>query len=105
MLIRIVSTVPHTPTGLTVIQNGLESVLVSWMDGGGAATVTGYTIYYQQEGGERRSLRTEAGAITANISGLISGETYSITVVALSTSLPSNESLPYTINTGTHIYI
>ena len=67
--------------------------------------MTGYTIYYQQEGGKRRSLRTEAGAITANISGLISGETYSITVVALSTSLPSNESLPYTINTGTHIYI
>ena len=66
--------------------------------------MTGYTIYYQQEGGERRSLRTEAGGTTANISGLISGATYSITVEALSTFLPSNECLPYNITT-THLYI
>ena len=53
--------------------------------------MTGYTIYYQQEGGERRSLRTEAGDTTANISGLIAGATYSLSIVALSTLWPSNE--------------
>ena len=63
--------------------------------------MTGYTIYYQQEGGERRSLRTEAGDTTANISGLISGATYSLSIVALSTLWPSNEVDEYFI-IGTH---
>ena len=53
--------------------------------------VTGYTIYYQQEEGERRSLRTETKATTANISGLISGATYSLSIVALSSLWPSNK--------------
>ena len=63
--------------------------------------MTGYTIYYQQEGGERRSLRTEAGDTTANISGLISGATYSLSIVALSTLWPSNE-IDEFFTIGTH---
>ena len=57
--------------------------------------MTGNTIYYQHEGGERRSLRTEAKATTANISGLISGATYFLSILALSTFLPSSESVEY----------
>ena len=63
--------------------------------------MTRYTIYYQQEGGERRSLRTEAGATTANIIGLISEATYSISIVALSTILSSNQSVE-SFTLGTH---
>ena len=62
--------------------------------------MTGYTIYYQREEGERRSLRTEAGATTANISGLISGASYSMAV--LSTLFPRNEIVQQFITIGTY---
>ena len=64
--------------------------------------MTDYTIYYQQEGGERISLRTEAGTTTANISGLISGATYSISMAVLSTLFPRNEIVQQFITIGTY---
>ena len=65
--------------------------------------MTGYIIYYQQE--EERGLRlsesAEAAATTASITGLIAGATYSITMVATSSTLPSTETAALTVSIGT----
>ena len=73
--------------------------------------MTGYIIYYQQEeGGQRLSESAEAAATTASITGLIAGATYSITMVATSSTLPSNETAALTVPIGTvymynvHVY-
>ena len=90
------------PSGLTVSQKGLDSALVSWTAPSGGATVTGYTIYYQPEGGERSSVIAGASDTSVTISGLIEGATYSITIVATSNTLPSTVTDPQTITIGTH---
>ena len=80
---------PSPPTGVSVSQNGLGSLLVSWTPpSGGGANVTGYTIYYQYNEA-LHSVTTEATPTSATITGLIAGVTYSINVVANSTTLPS----------------
>ena len=91
---------PDPPSGLTASQNGLDSALVSWTAPSGGAAVTGYTIYYQQEGGERSSASAGASATSATISGLIEGATHSITIVATSNTLPSTVTGPQTITIG-----
>ena len=64
--------------------------------------MTGYTIYYQQDGGERSSVSAGASDITATISGLIEGATYFITIVATSNTLPSTVTGPQNITIGTY---
>ena len=77
MQMPILPPAPSPPSGLSVSQNGLDSALVSWTVPSGGAAVTGYIIYYQQEeGGQRLSESAEAAAITASITGLITGATY-----------------------------
>ena len=69
-------------------QNGLGSLLVSWTPPSGGADVTGYYIYYQYSM-TLYSVTAEATPTSATITGLITGVTYSINVVANSTTLPS----------------
>ena len=92
---------PNPPSGLTASQNGLDSALVSWTAPSGGAAVTGYTIYYQQEGGERSSVSFGASATSATISGLIEGATYTITVTATSNTLSSITTAPTSLVIGT----
>ena len=93
---------PSPPSGLSVSQNGLDSALVSWTAPSGEPAVTGYIIYYQQEeGGQRFSESAEAAATNASITGLIAGVTYSITMVATSSTLPSTETAVLTVTIGT----
>ena len=64
--------------------------------------MTGYIIYYQQEdGGQRLSESAGTAATTTTITGLIAGATYSITMVATSSTLPSTESAALTFILGT----
>ena len=84
---------------MSVSQNGLDSVLVSWTPPSGEPAVTGYTIYYQQEGGERHSLSAGANATTVTITALSVG-TYSLIMVATSSTLPSVETIPHAFVTG-----
>ena len=93
---------PDPPSSLTASQNGLDSALVSWTAPSGGAAVTGYTIYYQQEGGERSLVSAMASDTSSTISGLIEGATYSIAIVATSNTLPSTVTGPQTITIGTH---
>ena len=60
--------------------------------------MTGYIIYYQQQdGGHNGSEMTGATAITTTITGLMAGATYSITMVAISSTLPSTVTAAETI--------
>ena len=64
--------------------------------------MTGYIIYYQQEeGGQRLSESAGAAATTASITGLIAGATYSINIVATSSTLPSTETAALIVTIGT----
>ena len=87
---------PSPPSGVSVSWTGLDSVLVSWTPPSGEPAVTGYIIYYQQEGGERLSQSAGSTDTTAIITGLM-GETYSITIVTISSILPSTETAAQTI--------
>ena len=94
-------TAPSPPSAVRVSQNGLDSVLVSWTPPSGGPAMTGYIIYYQQQdGGHTGSEIAGATATTASISGLITGATYSITIVVTSTTLSSSEAAPVIITIG-----
>ena len=81
---------PSPPSGVTVSQNGVGSVHVSWTPPSRGPAVTSYIIYYQQQdGGHNGSEMAGATATTATITGLMTGATYSITMVATSSTLPS----------------
>ena len=84
--------VPSSLSNVSVYQNGLSSVLVSWTSEDPTATgyntyyIILYIIYYQQQDGEERfSLAT---ATSATITGLIAGATYSFSVASTSGSTP-----------------
>ena len=85
---------------MSVSRNGLDSVLVSWTPPSGEPAVTGYIIYYQHDGGQRFSQSAGPTDTTANITGLIAGASYSLTMVATSTTLPSNETEAETVMIG-----
>ena len=92
---------PSLPSGVTVSQNGVDSVQVSWTPPSGEPAVTGYIIYsQQQDGGHNGSEVAEATATTATITGLMTGATYSITMVATSSTLPSTVAAAVIITIG-----
>ena len=93
-------TAPSPPTDVTVSQNGLGSLLVSWTPPSGGADVTGYTIYYQYNG-VLDSVTAGTTITSANITGLIAGVTYFITVVASFSTPPNTLTIAPTITIGT----
>ena len=97
------SPAPSPPSAVSVSQNGLDSVLVSWTPPSGEADVTGYIIYYQRDGGQRLSENAGATASITTITGLIAGATYSITMVATSSTLPSTETAAQIVTIGKHV--
>ena len=62
--------------------------------------MTGYIIYYQRDGGQRLSENAGATATIATLTGLMAGATYSITMVATSSTLPSDETAVQTVTIG-----
>ena len=77
---------------MSVSQNGLDSILVSWTVSG-ESIVTGYIISYQQKDGVHSgSVTVDDTAVSSTIiTGLMIGATYSISIVATSNTLPSTE--------------
>ena len=72
---------------------------MSWTPPSGEPAVTGYIIYYQQDGGQRLSLSAGPNATTATFTGLFVHvrTIFSITIVATSSTLPSVETAAQTI--------
>ncbi|MGY1773452.1 fibronectin type III domain-containing protein [Blastococcus sp. SYSU D00813] len=72
---------PAAPTGLTV-RPGDRSVVVTWVAASGnGSPVTGYTVT-ASAGGAPVATATTSGALTATVTGLSNGTTYTITVRA-----------------------
>ena len=92
---------------MSVSQNGLDSILVSWTVSG-ESIVTGYIIsYQQQDGAHSDSVTVDDTAVTSTIiTGLMIGATYSISIVATSNTLPSTETtVPDDITIGNMITV
>ena len=82
----------YTPD-VRVSQTGLNSLLVSWTYRSSWPAVTGFLIsYYQLDGGHNGLVTAGRNDNNATISGLTALATYSISVVANSSTLPSNAS-------------
>ena len=95
--INYVFAAPSPPSNVIVSQNGLESLLVSWT--AGESIVTGYIISYKQQDEVHSHSVTETVTSTI-ITGLMIGATFSISIVATSSTLPSNETIAQNITIG-----
>ena len=83
-------------------QTGEGSLLVTWTASTGD-TVNGYIIYYQRDGGEEESSMVDGGATTSTTIMELSAGTYSVTMVATSTSFPSSNTTAQTVEIGNHM--
>ena len=100
------SIAPSLPSNVTVSQNGVGSIQVSWTPPSGEPSVTGYIIYYQQQdGGHNDSVMAGATATTATITGLTPGATYFITMLVTSGTLPSTVTAAEAITIGNYICV
>ena len=68
---------------MTAVQDGPTSIRVSWAE---STNVTGYRIHYTSVSNETVS---DGSTETHTLTGLMNGETYTISVVATSNNLPS----------------
>ena len=87
---------------MRVTQNGLNSLLVTWRYSSWPALVTGFHIWYYEEGEHNDSVIGGINDTNVTISRLTTGATYSISVVANTTTLPS---YPSTIRFTLSMYI
>ena len=60
---------PSLPSGVTVSQNGVDSVQVSWTPPSGEPAVTGYIIYYQQQDGGHNGSEVAGATATTKEAG------------------------------------
>ena len=90
------SPVATDPTIVSLEQVSATTVRVEWSQPSGGASVTGYTVHYS-DGSTDRSM--SASSISADITGLTNGRTYSISVEAASEHL-SGQSETMTIALG-----
>ena len=76
------------PTGLTAVQEGLTSIRVSWSPPSPLGDTTGYRIDYTSSNGSSDSVNVSGGS-TDNylLTGLTNGNTYTISIVATSDHL------------------
>ena len=71
------------------VQLNITALQVSWSAPASGAIVTGYVIYYETTGGSEQSVTVGAAATEYTLTGLMIGESYNISIVALSGQLPS----------------
>ena len=67
--------------------------------------MTGYIIYYQQDGGQKLSQSAGPTDTTANITGLIKGASYSVTMASTTNTLSSTESEAETFTIGILLHV
>ena len=73
------------------VQDGPTSIRVTWTPPGPLDGVTGYRIHYTTGGGSSDSQTVSGGnTMSHTLTGLTNGETYTISIVATSSALPSS---------------
>ena len=94
---------PDPPTEFSATQVGLTSIRVSWTAPVSGATVTGYRISYSG-GTDQGSVDVGASATdhTVTITQPQSRLTYSISIITLSSQLPSSVAGPIMVTAGKH---
>ena len=100
ILLIVILPAPSPPSAVSVSQNGLGSVQVCWKSPSGGPPVTGYIIYYKQNRGKRFSVNAGATSTIATIAGLNELTSYSITMVATSSTLHSTETAAEMVTVG-----
>ena len=81
------------PSDVTAVQDGPTSIIVSWSP---SSDATGYRIDYDSIGGDSDSVVTSGGStnpLTHTLMNLQNGDTYTISIVATSSDLPSESVL------------
>ena len=85
----LILTVASAPSGLTAVQTGPTSILVSWNPPDPLGDTTGYRIDYT-DGSSSDSVTVDGGSTDSHtLTGLQNGATYTISIVATSQGLPS----------------
>ena len=93
---------PSAPTGLSAVQNNATSVQVSWNQ---SLDATGYRITYSNSSDSSDSVDISDGStIEYLLTGLQNGDSYTISIVAISQLLPS-ESMEVTIGLGMQLFL
>ena len=89
------------PSGLTAVQDGPTSILVSWSPPDPLGDTTGYRIDYTD--GSSSDSVTVIGGSTDNhtLTGLQNGATYTISIIATSQYLPSETVEVMNVHLGT----
>ena len=74
------------PSDVTAVQDGPTSIRVSWTE---STDATGYRIHYTSVSDSGNETVSDGSTETHTLTGLVNGETYTISVVATSDNLPS----------------
>ena len=98
-------TVASPPSGVTAVQDGPTSIMVSWTPPSPPGDTSGYRIYYTRAGGSSDSVDIDGGNTNRRtLMSLTNGETYTISVVGRSSStsggLPSPPVTPGDVALG-----
>ena len=82
---------PPPPTDVAGVQDGPTSIRVTWTPHFPLGDTTGYRIHYTTGGGSSDSQTVSGGnTMTHTLTGLTNGETYTISIVGTSNTLPSS---------------
>ena len=78
---------PSPPSDVTAVQTSYTSILVFWSP---SSDATGYRIDYDSNGGDSGSVTVSGGSTDEyTLTGLQNGDTYNITIVAISDQFSS----------------
>ena len=77
------------PSNVTAVQDGPTSIIVSWTPPSSLGDTTGYRIHYTSVSDSGNETVSDGSTETHTLTGLMNGETYTISVVATSGNLPS----------------
>ena len=80
-------TAASPPSGVTAVQDGPTSIIVSWTPPSPLGDTSGYRIYYTRAGGSSDSVDIDGGNTNSRtLMGLTNGETYTISIVGRSST-------------------
>ena len=74
------------PSDVTAVQDGPTSIILSWTP---SSDATGYSIHYTSVSDSGNKVVSDGSTETHTLTGLVNGETYTISVAAISDDLPS----------------
>ena len=77
------------PSDVTAVQDGPTSIRVSWTPPSPLGDTTGYRIHYTSVSDSGNETVSDGSTETHTLTGLVNGETYTISIVATSDNLPS----------------